>query len=170
MKKRNIIISVIAGMVVMAGIITKIALMIRKFKKNADFFFLFNTEELDYEGEEFEDTTIASISSNVTVDLSKALPSRTPMNLSLKGKTSNMDVIVPKGWNVKVQGDNKGSNIDNSAQFDKEDFDAPLLFVNYRLAGSNLSIYYGYPLAPVVEEEVVEGVEVLSPEEVQVEA
>ena len=74
MKKRNIIIGVIAGMIVMAGIITKIALMIRKFKKNADFFFLCNTEELDYEGEEFEDTTIASIASNITVDLSKALP------------------------------------------------------------------------------------------------
>lgn len=151
MKKRNIIIGVIAGMIVMAGIITKIALMIRKFKKNADFFFLGNTEELDYEGEEFEDTTIASIASNITVDLSKALPSRTPMNLSLKGKGSNMDVIIPKGWNVKVQGDNKSSNIDNSAQFDKEDFDAPLLFVNYRLSSSNLSIYYGYPVAPVVE-------------------
>lgn len=143
-KKYAIMIGIITGVVVAIGIIAKLGMMLDKFKKNADFFFWMDREELDFDGDEFEDTCISAAMSTVTVDLSQATASDNPMNLCLKGYRSTMDVIIPKGWNVKVQGDNRNSMIENATTFNKENFEAPLLFINYRLNKSSMNIYYGY--------------------------
>lgn len=143
-KKYAVAIGIITGVLVVVGIIAKLVLMLDKFKKNADFFFWMDREELDFDGEEFEDTCISAAMSSVTVDLSQASASDNPMNLCLKGYMSSMDVIIPKGWNVKVQGDNRNSMIENATTFNKENFEAPLLFINYRLNKSSMNIYYGY--------------------------
>lgn len=106
---KGLIIGILAGLVVVIGIVTKLALLLKKFKKNSDFFFWMDQDELDFAGEEFEDTCISAALSSITVDLADAKPSANPMNLCLKGFSSNLDVIVPKGWNVQVQGENKAS-------------------------------------------------------------
>ncbi|WP_459129129.1 hypothetical protein [Guggenheimella bovis] len=143
-KKKRILIGIIVGCAAIIAVLARIACKLNKFKKNADFFFVFSNEELDFEGEEFEDTCVASINSKVTVDLSKAKASENPMNLCLKAKGSKMDIILPKAWNVKVQGENKSSNFDNVTTFDKDDFKKPLLFINYQMAcHSHLNIFYG---------------------------
>lgn len=143
-KKYAVMIGIITGVIVVVGIIAKLGLMLDKFKKNSDFFFWMDREELDFDGDEFEDTCISAAMSSVTVDLSQASPSVNPMNLCLKGYRSSIDVIIPKGWNIKVQGDNRNSMIENATTFNKENFEAPLLFVNYRLNKSSMNIYYGY--------------------------
>lgn len=144
--KKSLIIGILAGVVVVAGILTKLALMLKKFKKNSDFFFLMDQDELDFEGEEFEDTCISAAFSSITVDLAKAKPSVNPMNLCLKGFSSNLDVIVPKGWNVQVQGENKHSVVENVTSLDKDNFELPLMFINYRLNKSTLNVYYAYDI------------------------
>lgn len=145
-KNQGLIIGIIAGIVVVAAILTKVALMLKKFKKNSDFFFWMDQDELDFTGEEFEDTTISAAFSSITVDLADAKPSTNPMNLCLKGFSSNLDVIVPKGWNVQVQGENKHSTIENVTSLDKDNFELPLLFVNYRLNKSIMNVYYAYQM------------------------
>lgn len=145
-KNKGLIIGILAGIVVVIGILTKLALMLKKFKKNSDFFFWMDQDELDFTGEEFEDTCVAAAFSSITVDLADAKPSANPMNLCLKGFSSNLDVIVPKGWNVQVQGENKHSTIENVTSLDKDNFELPLLFVNYRLNKSVMNVYYAYQL------------------------
>lgn len=147
--KKSIIIGVLAGLVVVAGILTKLALVLKKFKKNSDFFFWMDQDELDFEGEEFEDTCISAAFSSINVDLAGAKPSVNPMNLCLKGFSSNLDVIVPKGWNVQVQGENKHSSVENVTSLDKDNFELPLLFINYRLNKSTLNVYYAYEVEPL---------------------
>lgn len=141
---KGLIIGILAGLVVVIGIVTKLALLLKKFKKNSDFFFWMDQDELDFAGEEFEDTCISAALSSITVDLADAKPSANPMNLCLKGFSSNLDVIVPKGWNVQVQGENKHSTIENVTSLDKDNFELPLLFVNYRLNKSMMNVYYAY--------------------------
>lgn len=151
-QNKGLIIGIIAGLVVVAGILTKVAFMLKKFKKNADFFFWMDQDELDFAGEEFEDTCISAAFSSITVDLGDAKPSVNPMNLCLKGFSSNLDVIVPKGWNVQVQGENKHSTLENVTTLDKDDFELPLLFVNYRLNKSIMNVYYAYSMEELEQE------------------
>lgn len=82
------------------------------------------------------------------------------MTLYLKGLASNVDVIVPDGWNVKLQGNARGSQVDNDTDFDYDDIKAPLLFIDYDLKGANFNIFYSLDdleeLVEEVEEEALE--------------
>ncbi|HHX03463.1 MAG TPA: hypothetical protein GX733_04165 [Tissierellia bacterium] len=138
--------ALIVGGVAVGAAIGYCAYTIAKLKEDSDFFFMLDAEELDFEGEIFEDTCAASLMSNLVVDLSKAKPSPQPMNLCIKSKMSQVDVILPEGWNVKVQGVNTNSVVENETTFNREDFEAPLLFVNYQLDKSVLSVHSLYEL------------------------
>ncbi len=143
-KKDNsllIFISAIAATLAVIGVILKVLNFLRTFKKNTDRFIMLSNSEIDFDGEVFEDECIAVVSSKTKIDLTDAIPSDNPMNLCLKCKYANTDVVVPSDWNVKVQGNTTKSNIVNEVVFDKENFDAPLLFINYVTESSSLRIY-----------------------------
>ncbi len=136
-----VFVSVFAIAVAFIGVALKIMNFLRMFKKNTDRFILLSDTDVDYSDEVFEDNCIAVVSAKAKIDLSNALPSNNPMNLCLKCKYSNSEVIVPDDWNVKVQGNTVKSNIINEVVFDKDNFEAPLLFINYVSESSNLRIY-----------------------------
>jgi hypothetical protein len=75
------------------------------------------------------------------------------MNLCIKAKMSQVDVILPENWNVKAQGVNFNSVVENDIVFDREDFEAPLLFINYQLDKSVLSVHSPFELIELAEEE-----------------
>ncbi len=143
-KKSNstlIFVSVFAATLAVVGITLKVLNFIRMFKKNTDKFIMLKDTEVDCGGEVFEDKCVAVVSARAKIDLSEALPSNNPMNLCLKCKYSNTEIVVPADWNVKVQGNTTKSNIINEVVFDKENFEAPLLFINYVTESSSLRIY-----------------------------
>lgn len=144
--------ALVAGGVAIGVTAGYVAYTVAKLKENADFFFMLDAEELNFEDEIFEDTCAAALMSNLVVDLSGAKASPQPMNLCIKSKMSQVDVILPKGWNVKVQGVNNGSAVDNEMVFDREDFEAPLLFINYQLDKSVLSVHEPYEVIETVQE------------------
>ncbi len=147
-KKSNtalIIASIVGGVVVLTTVTLKVINFLRMFKKNADEFLMFKKAELDYSGELFEDECISVVSSKVKINLVDAVASNNPMNLCLKSKLSKVDVVVPEGWNVKVQGNTIKSSIINEVTFDKENFEAPLLFVNYVSESSHVRIKTAKP-------------------------
>ncbi len=143
-KKRKSAIAIFFGMfalsIALAALILKIINFLRMFKKNTDDFIIFNNTDVDYGGEVFEDKCVAVISAKTTIDLTDSIASNNPMNLCLKCKYSKTEVIVPKDWNVKVQGNALKSNIINEVKFDKENFEAPLLFINYVSDSSHIII------------------------------
>ncbi len=155
MAKRNKMLNtaLVVGGVAVGVAVGYCAYTVAKLKEDSDFFFMLDAEELDFEGEIFEDTCAATLMSNLVVDLSKAKPSPQPMNLCIKAKMSQVDVILPKGWNVKVQGVNTNSVVENEMTFNREDFEAPLLFVNYQLDKSVLSVHSPYELVSTPEVE-----------------
>ncbi len=135
------IIFVVAGVVVaLILVLLKGICFINKFKKNSDRFFAFKTEEVNYDDELFTDECISSLFSNVKIDLKNADASDNPMNLCLKTKYASVVVETPADWNVKVQGNPVKTNIINEAVFDKDNYDAPLLFINYFAESSNIEI------------------------------
>ncbi len=144
-KKRKNTIAIFLGVLTVSitiiALILKLVNFLRMFKKNTDSFIMFADAEIDYDDEVFEDKCVAVISAKAKIDLSNAIASNNPMNLCLKCKYSNTEVIVPSEWNVKVQGNTLKSTIINEVKFDKENFEAPLLFINYVSESSHLRIH-----------------------------
>lgn len=151
-KTRNILIIVASIVAFLLLAAAKICMLVKKLKKGSDFFFYRKKKDFDYSGEEFEDTSIACLLSVVTVDLKDSRASKDPMNLTLKAKSSDINVIVPDNWNVKLQGNDYKSDIDNSTSFVHDDFESPIIFIQYDLKSSRLSVKYLSDL----EEDIVE--------------
>ena len=170
MSKRKKILqaALIAGGIAAGAAAGYCAYTIAKLKEDSDFFFLFDAEELDFKGEIFEDTCAASLMSSLVVDLSEAKPSPQPMNLCIKAKMSQVDVILPKNWNVKAQGVNTNSVVENDMVFDREDFESPLLFINYQLDKSVLSVHGSFELVEPAPEEAVAEADAEAPEQEEV--
>ncbi len=119
---------------------TKIYYLVSKLKKDADFFFFKSNDRLDYSNEEFEDTSVGCIYSSLEIDLSESLPIKDPMHLSIKSHYSTVEVIVPDDWNVRLQGSQQKGYIDNRIEFNQDDFDSPLLFIQYETKASLLEV------------------------------
>ncbi len=139
-RNKGIVIGAVLALIAVGALIVKFYLKVCKLKQNADVFNYVNSSEINYNGKEFGDECISSIFSNNVVKLNGAIISRDPMNLCIKAHSSTMTIEVPSSWNVKAQGISKSSNIDNETNFDRENFNAPLLFINYSLKKSNLKI------------------------------
>ncbi len=139
-KNKEIIFAVIGVLIAVSAVVLKLVCYINKFKKNSDRFFAMQKADINYDDKPFTDECMASLMSNVKIDLKNADASDNPMNLCLKTKFSTVLVEVPSDWNVKVQGNPVNSNIINEVSFDKENFDAPLLFINYFAQSSNIKI------------------------------
>ncbi|MDI9472745.1 MAG: hypothetical protein GX260_04040 [Tissierellia bacterium] len=152
-RKKIVQAALIAGGVAAGVAVGYCAYTVAKLKEDSDFFFMMSSEELDFESEIFEDTCAAALMSSLVVDLSNAKPSPQPMNLCIKAKMSQVDVILPENWNVKAQGVNFNSVVENDIVFDREDFEAPLLFINYQLDKSVLSVHSPFELIELAEEE-----------------
>lgn len=160
-KKKCMVVSIILGTVAVAAVIARIMMKINQFKKNTDHAFMFTAKEVDFEGEVFEDACYASAYSAVEIDLSKAEASKNPMNLCIKSKYSAVEVTVPKGWNVKAEGVNEHSGVDIQTEFDPDNIEAPLLFINYIMKKSAFEVRREKVVEPkenvLIEEELVFG-------------
>lgn len=122
-------------------LILKLLCKINSLKKNSDEFYMTSSTKKEVIDEVFDDLCISSVASNIDIDLSKAIASETPMNLCFKSISSSINVLVPEKWNVKQQGNNKKSVVVNNTVFDSDNYEAPLLFINYDLKkGSVLRI------------------------------
>lgn len=142
------------GLSVGAGIGCYLYKKYKYLKDSSDFFFIGDNKTVDFKGELFQDVSLSAVGTNVLVDLSEAIADENPMTLYIHGIASNLDVVVPEGWNVKMQGDSKSSQLDNATEFDYDDISAPLLFVDYSLKASSISVYYGFPYEELTQEEV----------------
>lgn len=144
------------GLSVGAGIGCLVYKKYKALRDSSDFFFIGDNKTVDFRGELFQDVSLSAVATNVLVDLSEATPDENPMTLYIQGIASNIDVVVPEGWNVKMQGDATRSQLDNATEFDYDDISAPLLFVDYSLKASGISVYYGFPYEEIEEvQEVV---------------
>ncbi len=159
-RKRNLCIGVGAGVALSAGLGYLAYRKYSSLKEESDFLFLGDNKTVDFSQEIFEDVSVVAYASNILVDLSGAIADENPMTLYLKGTASNLDVIVPEGWNVKLQGRARAaSQVENDTDFDYDDIKAPLLFIDYDLKGANFNIFYSFD--DLEEEEEEDGVEEL---------
>ncbi|NLY37135.1 MAG: hypothetical protein GX046_07860 [Tissierellia bacterium] len=143
-KKKNLAIGVGVGMAVSAGIGTLLYKKYTCLKDNSDFLFIADNKTVDFSDEVFEDVSVVALASNILIDLSGAQADENPMTLYLKGMGSNVDIVVPDGWNVKPQGTAKRSQLDNATEFDYDDIKAPLLFIDYDLKGTSFNVFYAF--------------------------
>lgn len=149
------------GLAIGAGVSCYLYKKYKFMRDSSDFFFIGDNKTVDFKGELFQDVSLSAVATNVLVDLSEATADENPMTLYIQGIASNIDVVVPEGWNVKMQGDSKKSQLDNATEFDYDDISAPLLFVDYSLKASSISVYYGFPYEELEQElPEVDGVEV----------
>lgn len=159
-RKRNLCIGLGAGVALSAGLGYLAYRRYSSLKEESDFLFIGDNKTVDFSEEIFEDVSVVACASNILIDLSGAEADENPMTLYLKGLASNVDVIVPDGWNVKLQGNARGSQVDNDTDFDYDDIKAPLLFIDYDLKGANFNIFYSLDdleeLVEEVEEEALE--------------
>lgn len=143
-KKKNLAIGVGVGLAMSAGIGCLLYKKYTSLKDNSDFLFIGDNKTVDFSDEVFEDVSVVSMASSILIDLSGAEADENPMTLYLKAMGSNVDIVVPEGWNVKPQGTAKGSQLDNATEFDYDHIKAPLLFIDYDLKGTSFNVFYAY--------------------------
>lgn len=165
-KKRNVALGVGVGLAMGAGVGYLLYKKYTCLKENSDFLFITDNKTVDFSDEVFEDVSVVAMASNILIDLSGAIADENPMTLYVKGLGSNVDIVVPEGWNVKPQGTAKGCQVDNATEFDYDDIKAPLLFIDYDLKGTSFNIFYAFSqeeqageLSQVEETQSVEAVE-----------
>lgn len=143
-KKKNVVIGIGVGLAMGAAVGSLIYKKYTCLKDNSDFLFIADNKTVDFADEVFEDVSVVALASNILIDLSASQPDENPMTLYLKGMGSNVDIVVPEGWNVKPQGTAKGCQLDNATEFDYDDIKAPLLFIDYDLKGTSFNIFYAF--------------------------
>lgn len=161
-RKKNLALGLGAGLAISAGAGYLAYRKYAKLRDSSDFLFIADNKTVDFSEEVFEDVSVVALASNILVDLSAAQADENPMTLFVKGAGSNLDVVLPEGWNVKTEGLAVGSHVDDVTDFDYEDIQAPLLFVDYDLKGSTLNIFYAFDheeLEEALEEAVEEVIE-----------
>ncbi|WP_105615180.1 hypothetical protein [Vallitalea okinawensis] len=102
---------------------------------------VFSAKDIELnENEEFSGDSIGAIFSSVDIDLRKATLKGDIATLDLYGAFSSIDIKVPEGWNIKVEGIDEKSEVDNEIEFDEDKEELPLLHIKYNVKYSALDI------------------------------
>ena len=158
-RKKNLALGIGTGVALSAGVGYLAYRKYASLRDNSDFLFVADNKTVDFSEEVFEDVSVVALASNILIDLSAAIADDNPMTLYVKGMGSNLDVVVPEGWNVKTEGLAKGSQLDNGTEFDYDDIKAPLLFIDYDLKGASLNVFYAFDQEELLEEDIEEALE-----------
>ena len=113
---------------------------------------------------EFDGASIGVMFGGLNIDMTDAVMVGESATLTLKGEFSGIRVIVPRKWNVKVDGTYDKSGVNVGTTFNQEDTEAPLLIIRYDMAYSGLDIEYAQVEVVEIDEEV-ESPDVESPVE-----
>ena len=111
----------------------------------------FSGEEKEYG--EFDGASIAVMFAGLEVDLSKAEMVGDQCTLKLYGEYCGIDVKVPAHWNVKVEGVDEKSGVDNSVEYKEDDTTAKLLIIDYNIKYAGLQIREGKAVSEAYEVE-----------------
>lgn len=101
----------------------------------------FSGEEKEYD--EFDGAAIAVMFAGLEIDLSKSEMVGDSATLKIYGEYCGIDIKVPAHWNVKVEGTDEKSGVDNSVTYDGDDSASKLLIIDYDIKFAGLQIREG---------------------------